>query len=507
MNYMHVIVCAVPVAFFISAMLAQRISLNQAWYIAKGVSVALFLLSVVALALPSSSSINSVIMQSNLSEIMLVLISFIAMVVLKFSHRYFEGEPKQQHYLTWVQLTLAAVTTVVISDHIVMFWLAWVAISLCFHQLLMFYPHRPRAVLAAHKKFIFARLSEGLLFIAFALLYIELNTLSITQILAHFTATDHLSISAQIAALLIGLVAFIKCAQLPLHGWLIQVVETPTPISALLHGGIINLGGFLLILFAPLFIQAAFAQWTLIILASVSTLLSALIMMTRVSIKVRLAWSTSAQMGLMLIECALGLYELAILHLLAHSFYKAFAFLHANSEVERHLRGALGHSYQPSLTQYIVSFIIALVLVTIGFNIYHVFDESTVYSPWLLLALALSLWLVQSLHGTFTSRIKAVLISLMIIASYGGAKLLMAQLVPPMIASQLPHTDLFVCFAIGVCFLSYLAITHKHDSVLAKKIQSSLFGGLYLDEWATKVTLHVWPTNLPKHHLTRPMEQ
>ncbi|WP_350609572.1 proton-conducting transporter membrane subunit, partial [Pseudoalteromonas sp. 41-MNA-CIBAN-0057] len=86
--------------------------------------------------------------------------------------------------------------------------------------------------------------------------------------------------------------ALIKCAQLPMHGWLIKVVEVPTPVSALLHAGVINLGGFLLILFAPLFIQAAAAQWLILIIAGLTTVISALIMTTRISVKVRLAWST-----------------------------------------------------------------------------------------------------------------------------------------------------------------------------------------------------------------------
>ena len=116
-----------------------------------------------------------------------------------------------------------------------------------------------------------------------------------------------MGVAETVAAILLAITALIKCAQLPLHGWLIQVVEAPTPISALLHAGIINLGGFLLLSFAPLIAFSVDAQWVLLIIAGLSTLISALVMMTRISIKVKLAWSTCAQMGLMLIECALGL--------------------------------------------------------------------------------------------------------------------------------------------------------------------------------------------------------
>ena len=86
---------------------------------------------------------------------------------------------------------------------------------------------------------------------------------------------------------MLALAALIKCAQLPLHGWLIQVVEAPTPVSAALHGGVINLGGYLLLLFYPLLSASTPAQALILIVAGVSSVLAALVMMTRISIKVK----------------------------------------------------------------------------------------------------------------------------------------------------------------------------------------------------------------------------
>lgn len=490
----------VPIIYLLSAIFAHLKSINSAWKIAKSATVIAFLISFSSLTLKLSGieATTHWLLLGNVNLMMLSLITFIAMIVVKFSHRYFEAEPKQRHYLTWVQFSLVAVTLVVISNHLLMFWLAWVAISLCFHQLLMFYPERPRAVLAAHKKFIFARLSECLLFMAFALLYVELDSVFISDILAYFSANEELTYSAQIAALLIGLAAFIKCAQLPVHGWLIQVVETPTPISALLHGGIINLGGFLLILFAPLFVLASVAQWVLIVIASISTLLAAMIMMTRVSIKVRLAWSTSAQMGLMLIECALGLYELAMLHLLAHSFYKAFAFLKSNSEVERHLQQALSPSSRFELKHVTTALFIASILVFSTMTIYQHYATTQVYSPWLLLTLAITFWLVNSVNfKSKIAKLNHIFIAVLLIVSYALAKALMAQLIAPLPSTQLPYTDLFICIAIALFFVSYLVITLNPANAWTKKTQTYLYGGFYLDEWTTKLTLRLWPTRLP----------
>src|SRR5699024_5748449 len=137
-----------------------------------------------------------------------------------------------------------------------------------------------------------------------------------------------------------ALAVIIRTALLPVHGWITQVMEAPTPVSALLHAGVVNLGGYVLIFFAPLIAQSPAARLFLLIFGLGSATLGGITMLTRVSIKVHLAWSTLGQMGFMLIECSLGLYSLAALHLLGHSLYKAHNFLAASSAV-RHTRWAM----------------------------------------------------------------------------------------------------------------------------------------------------------------------
>ena len=330
---------------------------------------------------------SSLITLSALDTTILLLISFIGLIVLRYARNNLEGDPDDARFLKWFITTVLSVIITVTNNNLVVFWLAWTAISFSLHQLLMFYPDRPRAVLAAHKKFLFARFSEILLASAFILLYQQHHTLVISEILAEISAMGALTFQHQLAAMLIGAVAIIKCAQLPLHGWLIQVVESPTPVSALLHAGIINMGGFILLLFSPLFSQVAVAQWLVLIVAGLSTVIAALIMTTRISIKVRLAWSTTAQMGLMLIECALGLYELAVLHLIAHSCYKAHAFLSSGTAVNDHLRQAYVKVSLPSAKNWTVAFILSAGIVgTTALLIGNV----TPLSPWVLVTIALA---------------------------------------------------------------------------------------------------------------------
>ena len=109
---------------------------------------------------------------SSSSLVMLVLISFIALVNVRFSEKYMSGNAEEEErYVRWLMLSLGAVTLVVISNHLLVFMLAWVAISIGLHQLLVFYPQRQRAVLAAYKKFIFARVAKIVLFSAILLLH------------------------------------------------------------------------------------------------------------------------------------------------------------------------------------------------------------------------------------------------------------------------------------------------------------------------------------------------
>jgi NAD(P)H-quinone oxidoreductase subunit 5 len=127
--------------------------------------------------------------------------------------------------------------------------------------------------------------------------------------------------------------AMLKSAQFPFHSWLPDTMETPTPVSALMHAGIINAGGFLIIRLNPLVTLSPAALSTLALFGAFTALFASLVMLTHASVKRSLAFSTVAQMGFMMLECGLGAFGLAVLHLVAHSLYKAHAFLASGSIV------------------------------------------------------------------------------------------------------------------------------------------------------------------------------
>ncbi|WP_293574961.1 proton-conducting transporter membrane subunit [Phaeobacter sp.] len=264
------------------------------------------------------------------SATMLCLVSFIGWIVLRYAATYMDGEARQGAFTGWMATTLAAVLLLVMSGNLIQLLLAWAATSLSLHQLLLFYPERTTARRAARKKSVVARAGEICLAIAVLLLVITYGTTDIATVLSTATPT----LPTIIAALLIALAAVLASAQFPVHGWLTEVMEAPTPVSALLHAGVINAGGFLLIRFADVMLIAPGIMALLVMLGGFTALFGGLVMLTQPAVKTSLAWSTIAQMAFMMMQCGLALFPLALLHIVAHSLYKAHAFLSAGEAVK-----------------------------------------------------------------------------------------------------------------------------------------------------------------------------
>ncbi|HVO00109.1 MAG TPA: NADH-quinone oxidoreductase subunit L, partial [Steroidobacteraceae bacterium] len=251
-----------------------------------------------------------------------VLVQWLGTVIGAFSSRYLQGERNQKRYMAALGGVLAAVHLLLLAGHWLVLIAAWAGVGFALQRLLCFYDDRPFALLAAHKKRLSDRLADALLVGAAALAWIGTGSGSFAALWRHLGPGAPASPAVQLGALLLALAVVLRTALLPVHGWLIQVMEAPTPVSALLHAGVVNLGGFVLIRFAPLLQAVPAARWLLVGIGLTTALLAGLVTLTRVSIKVRLAWSTVAQMGFMVMECGLGLYTLALLHLIGHSLYK-----------------------------------------------------------------------------------------------------------------------------------------------------------------------------------------
>lgn len=270
-----------------------------------------------------------------LSVSMLVMIAILGLVILKFSANYLDGERRKGAFFSRLAVTIASVELLILSGNLFQILFFWIITSMCLHSLLVFYRNRPQAVAAARKKFIVARLGDLSLIAAMICIYLSMGTGNLDAIFDATQAVDFSMDAALIwATCLLVITAALKSAQFPTHGWLIEVVETPTPVSALLHAGLLNAGPFLMVRMSFLMIESTSASMMLIIIGGSTALIASVIYMTQPSVKVALGYSSVAHMGFSLLLCGFGVYTAALLHVVAHSFYKAHSFLSSGSVVD-----------------------------------------------------------------------------------------------------------------------------------------------------------------------------
>ena len=260
------------------------------------------------------------------------LVGFIGWIVMRYSRTYLDGEAREGAFHGLMLAALAAVLVFVQAQGLVTMIAATFAVGLALRRLLLFYPDRPEAQRAATKFAIVWHAGDAMLVAAAALLFAQFGTLDLAGLATAATTTPGITGTLGIIALVAA--AALKTAAFPLHGWLTEVMEAPTPVSALLHAGIINSGGVLLITAAPLVQASSGAMAALVALGGLTALFGAAVMLTQSAIKTALAWSTVSQMGFMLLQCGLGLWSLALLHIIAHSLYKAHAFLSSGGAVK-----------------------------------------------------------------------------------------------------------------------------------------------------------------------------
>ncbi len=516
------LLCAVPLLYLVAAAASGVVAVSPrlAWRIASWCATLAFgaaLLSLgwllacdaalargpALLSLGNAGTLYPSLRSDALGCLMLLLVSFIGWVIVGYSQTCLDGERGQRRYVRNLMLTLSAVTVLVTTNNLLLLALAWISTSLSLHGLLTFFGARPQALIAAHKKFLASRVADLCLLGGIALFGSALGTLEIDKAIAAARALPVMTASTQVAAALIALSALLKCAQLPVHGWLIQVMEAPTPVSALLHAGVVNLGGFLLIRLGSLIGDVPAAQALLVVVGSVTAAVAALVMMTRISIKVSLAWSTCAQMGFMLMQCGLGLYDLALLHLVAHSLYKAHAFLGAGGAVEQNrLRQMTPPAPALSVGSWLLGAAVGMVLVGSAALVWG-FSPAKAPALWALggiLSLALAplvtgsvlrgggLWSLGGLSGAFA-----------VALAYFGLHSLFGRGLGPEGVGAVPGPALvaWVLGCFGLLFIVQGNVRAKPNGRVARRLYPWMFAGLYLDELFTRLTFRLWPARVP----------
>lgn len=431
---------------------------------------------------------------------MFVLVAFVGVIVVQYSRNYLDGDPRQAAFVGGLCLTLAAVTGLVLAGNVVQLVAAWMATSLTLHRLLVFYGERSGARLAARKKFITARLGDACLIGACVLLAAAFGSTDIATLLERARALHGSAVPAgvQVATVLLGIAALLKSAQFPSHGWLPEVMETPTPVSALLHAGIINAGGFLVIRFADVMLLSAPSLHMIAIVGGFTALFGGVVMLTQTSVKASLAWSTVAQMGFMLLQCGLGAFSIALLHLVAHSLYKAHAFLSSGSVLELATMPAGTHaSTAPRVAPVLASLALALGVFALIGSVLGAFthEPPAVLTLGAILIMGISLLLAPSLQGL---RNRALVLRTLIASGgatlayfilQGGAAWVTASILPP-IPTPTPFGLAIMALAIvsfaTVTVLQSLAPRWMHRPAW-RAARVHLANGLYVNAWFNRL--------------------
>lgn len=263
-----------------------------------------------------------------LSAVLTLLVGVVGLVTYRFSLRYLDGEPRKARFLRVLCLTVCAAFALMLATNLLVLLATWTMVSAGLHSLLTFYADRPEAQAPARKKFVISRIGDVALIAAICLIWRYSGTFDLRV----FLSEVHQSPAApNLIAVLVTIAALTKSAQFPFHSWLPETMESPTPVSALMHAGIINAGGVMLVRFAPLIARSMPALLLLVCVGTLTAALGMLCMWAQIKVKRTLAWSTVSQMGFMMVQCGLCVFPAAALHIAGHGFYKAWSFLRTGS--------------------------------------------------------------------------------------------------------------------------------------------------------------------------------
>lgn len=267
-----------------------------------------------------------------LTALFLLLITGVGSLIHVYSIGYMEHDPRRVRFFGYLNLFVAAMLTLVMSENYLGLFLGWEGVGLASYLLIGFWQHKHSAAQAAKKAFVINRVGDMGISAAIMLAFVTFGSTSFTVISASSEGANEKTMTALGLLLLLG--ACGKSAQVPLQAWLLDAMEGPTPVSALIHAAtMVTAGVYLVVRSNFIFERAPDAQTVVVIVATVTLLWGAVIGCAKDDIKKALAGSTMSQIGYMMLGAGLGVagYAFAIFHLLTHGFFKANMFLGAGS--------------------------------------------------------------------------------------------------------------------------------------------------------------------------------
>ncbi len=285
-----------------------------------------------------SLKLNAGFEVTNLTSLMLVVVTLVSFLVNVYSRGYMRDDERISTFFAYVALFTSSMLGLVLSDNLLTFYIFWELVGVCSFLLVGFWYHKPEAKAAAKKAFIVTRIGDLGLLIALLLLfwYMPDHALDFTTIHNVFsTPGGVISVGiTTLIALLIFVGAVGKSGQFPLHTWLPDAMEGPTPISALIHAAtMVAAGVFLVARTFPIFEASDAAMTTVAVIGAFTAIFAASIGLAQNDIKRILAYSTVSQLGYMMLALGVGSVSAAMFHLFTHAFFKALLFLGAGSVI------------------------------------------------------------------------------------------------------------------------------------------------------------------------------
>jgi NADH-quinone oxidoreductase subunit L len=274
----------------------------------------------------------------SLGTLMAVVIAAISLIVRIYSVRYMVEEPGYGRFFTLLDLMSGTLLLMVVAGDLITLLIAWHMVGILLYFLLGYDTRSRPAYRYAFWTWITYRFGDLPLLLAAALLYQAFGSWSLSVIFDQLAAAPQIHTVfdlplVEVVGALIAVAAYARSAQFLLHSWLPYTMSGPTPVSALMHAGIVNAGGFLINRFAPVFVETSGVLHWVFIVGLVTSVIGSVLMLTQNDIKKALGYSTMGQMGFMIMECGVGAFSLAIYHLIAHGLFKGTLFLSAGGVI------------------------------------------------------------------------------------------------------------------------------------------------------------------------------
>jgi NADH-quinone oxidoreductase subunit L len=288
-------------------------------------------------------SVSVGFMVDRLTAMMMVVVTFVSLLVHVYTIGYMADDPGYQRFFSYISLFTFSMLMLVMSNNFMQLFFGWEAVGLVSYLLIGFWYQRPTAIFAGLKAFLINRVGDfGFLLGIAAVLYF-LNTLDYATAFAnapslagrvlHITP-NHTWDAATVIAILLFIGAMGKSAQVPLHTWLPDSMEGPTPISALIHAAtMVTAGIFMVARMSPIYELSSSALSFVMVIGATGALFMGLIGLVQNDIKRVIAYSTLSQLGYMTVALGVSAYTGAVYHLMTHAFFKALLFLGAGSVI------------------------------------------------------------------------------------------------------------------------------------------------------------------------------